>query len=145
MLLKWAAAVLAALGLVAVVLYATNPPPVVPAVSVDDVAALSRPFVVKLHAQWCPRCMGQKGIWTELERDYRDRVNFVVFDFTTDGTTASSREVARRIGLEAVFDSYDGITGAVLVVDGRTREVVADLGGFSADEYRTAIDGALVR
>jgi thiol-disulfide isomerase/thioredoxin len=145
MLLKRAATVFVVLGLVALVLYSTNATPVVPTVPPDDVADLSRPFVVKLHAQWCPKCMVQKGIWAGLERDYGDRVNLVVLDFTTDRTTAASREAARRIGLEPVFDSYDGVTGAALVVDGRTREVVADVAGFSADDYRAAIDTVLAR
>lgn len=145
MLLKRAVAAFVVLGFVALVLYSTNATPVVPTVPADDVADRSRPFVVKLHAQWCPKCMVQKGIWSGLERDYRDRVNLLVLDFTTDDTTAASREAVRRLGLESVFDSYDGVTGAVLVVDGRTREVVADVGGFSADDYRAAIDNVLAR
>jgi len=46
-----------ALVAVASVMYVGNATPTVPAVSRADAANPNRPYVVKLHAQWCPICM----------------------------------------------------------------------------------------
>jgi thiol-disulfide isomerase/thioredoxin len=137
-----AGAALAALGLV---LYITNRAPVVPAVDPLDATTASRPYVVKMHAQWCAICLSTKGMWSKVEQTYAGRVNLVVFDVTSDATTDVSRREARRIGLESAFDDYSGVTGIVLVLNGGTKQVTAEIDG-SRDfaEYRAAIDAALV-
>jgi thiol-disulfide isomerase/thioredoxin len=126
------------------VLVATNPAPRVPVVSDADAATARGPYVVKLHAQWCPLCMMTRGVWSEIEKTYAGRVRFVVFDFTSDATTARTEAEARRLGLGGIFDEYVGETGTILVLDGSSKEVIGDLHGERAFEpYRTAIDLAL--
>ena len=134
-------AVLAATGFV---LYARNSAPAVAPLSAADAAKTSKPYVVKLHAKWCPVCMITKGVWSEIEKSYAGRVNLVVLDFTTDANTEASRAEAARLGLTKMFDEYGGTTGMIVVLDGRTREVTAAIKG-SRDfaEYRAAIDAAL--
>jgi thiol-disulfide isomerase/thioredoxin len=134
-------AVLIASGLV---LYARNSAPVVPPLSAADVARTGKPYVVKLHAKWCPICMVTTGVWSEIEKTYGSRVNLVVLDFTNDANTERSRAEAARLGLTKMFDEYAGATGMIVVVDGRTKEVTSAIKG-SRDfaEYRTAIDSAL--
>jgi thiol-disulfide isomerase/thioredoxin len=135
-----------AVGLLAIavwVLYATNRAPVVAPLSDDDARASDRPFVVKLHAQWCPSCMVTKDVWAEVHEAYAGRARLVVFDFTNDGTTAAAAAEARRLGLERMFDEYAGATGFVVVLDGRTREVRDEVGGRDFDPYRAAIDAAI--
>ena len=134
-------------GLVAIVLvmYARNTAPVVPAIALESISANpAKPYVVKLHAQWCPLCMVTKDVWAQIEAAYADRVHLVVLDFTNEANTAASRVEATRLGLNTLFDEYEGVTGAVLVVDGRTKSVAADIGG-SRDfaQYREAIEAAL--
>jgi hypothetical protein len=88
--------------------------------------------------------MMTKGAWSEIEKTYAGRVNMVVFDFTTDSTTQASRAEAARLGLQRFFDDYAGATGTIVVLDGRTREVLADLDGRrDFGEYRAAIEAAL--
>ena len=125
-------------------LYARNATPVVPTISTTDAAAPGAPWVVKLHAQWCPVCMMTKGMWSEIERTYTGRVRLAVFDFTDEETTAASRAEAERLGLGAVFDEAGFATGPVLVLDGRTKAIAAWVDG-SRDfaDYRAAIDSAL--
>jgi thiol-disulfide isomerase/thioredoxin len=126
------------------VLYARNSAPVVPPLSTADVAGTGKPYVVKLHAKWCPICMVTKGVWTDIEKAYGNRVNLVVLDFTNDANTEASRAEAKRLGLTKMFDEYGGATGMIVVVDGRTRDVVSAIKGsrdFSG--YRAAIDAAL--
>lgn len=125
-------------------LFATNTPPEVAAVSAAEIADPSKPFVIKLHAQWCPVCMLTRGEWREIEAAYADRVNLVVFDSTMPSSIERSEAEAERLGLGAFLDSYHGATGMVVVVDGRTKEVLAELGGrHTFEEYALAIDATL--
>jgi hypothetical protein len=137
------AAILGALlGGAGAILIVTNPPP---EVSVSaDLGEPPLPYVVKLHARWCPICMATKGAWASVQSAYAGRVKFAVFDFTSAGTTEASRDQARRLGLEAVFDEYEGETGTVLVLDRTSGEVRQALHGLrNQGEYRAAIDAAL--
>ena len=137
------AAALFALVAVGGILYATNTAPVVPALPADVAARAGRPYVVKIHAQWCPKCMMTKGVWSEIEEAYRDRVNLVVFDFTDEETLAATEAEARRIGLGDFFE-WSGGTGSIQVLDGATKEVRATItGSRDLSEYTTAIDAAL--
>ena len=126
------------------VLYARNPAPTVPAVSATEAASARKPYVVKLHAKWCPVCMLTKGVWAHIDATYSTRVNLVVFDVTNQATTDASRADAKRLGLEKFFDENAGWTGTIAVIDGRTKEVTASIHG-SRDfaEYREAIDATL--
>jgi thiol-disulfide isomerase/thioredoxin len=129
---------------VGLVLFLRNAAPVVPAISSVDPAGSSKPYVVKLHARWCPVCMMTKDVWSQVETAYAGRVNFLVFDFTDQATTDRSRAEAKRLGLEKFFDESSGVTGTIAVLDGRTRETTATIhGSRNFDEYRAAIDASL--
>jgi len=120
----------------------TNPAPDVPPASAAGAANV--PYVVKLHARWCPVCIVTKSAWADIESAYKGRVRFVVFDFTSHATTEESRARARQLGLDQVFDEYEGETGTVLVIDGASREVKHSLHGIRAQaEYNDAIDTTL--
>jgi thiol-disulfide isomerase/thioredoxin len=123
-------------------LYVTNVAPVVAPLSAEQ-AANGKPYVVKLHAQWCAVCMVTKKVWTEIEQTYAGRVNLLVLDFTTDANTQASRAEASRLGLDKFYEEFGGATGTVVVLDG-SKQVTASING-SRDfaEYRTAIDAAL--
>jgi hypothetical protein len=137
-------AILALLAGVGTFLYTRNATPTVPPITTAEATAAGAPWVIKLHAQWCPVCMLTKGMWSEIEHTYAGRVRLVVFDFTDAATTAASRTEAERLGLAAVFDEIGNSTGTIVVLDGRSREISAWING-SRDfgEYRTAIDAAL--
>jgi hypothetical protein len=137
-------AVIAGLAGVATFLYARNATPSVPQIATADAAAAGAPWVLKLHAQWCPVCMLTKGMWSEIEETYAGRVRLAVFDFTDAATTAASRAEAERLGLGTVFEEVTGVTGPILVLDGQSKEIAAWING-SRDfaEYRAAIDAAL--
>jgi hypothetical protein len=142
--LRVALVLLGALAGTAAYLYARNATPVVPPLATTDAAAAGAPWVVKLHAQWCPVCMLTKGMWSEIERTYAGRVRLAVFDFTNEQTTAASRAEADRLGLRAVFDEAGFATGPILVLDGDDKSILAWING-SRDfaDYRAAIDSAL--
>src|SRR5437667_218000 len=116
------AVVLIALAYVA---YVRNPTPIEAAISSAEAANPSKPYVVKLHAQWCPVCMLTKAVWSQIEVTYSMHANLVVFDFTNQTTTDASRAEAKRLGLEEFFDANAGSTGTIAVLDGRTKAVTA--------------------
>jgi len=125
-------------------LYVRNTTPSVPAIATAEAATPGQPWVVKLHAQWCPVCMMTKGVWSEVERSYAGRVRLVVFDFTNDATTAASRAEAKRLGLAEFFAESGFATGPIVVLDGRTKDVLAWINGSrDVAEYAAAIDAAL--
>jgi thiol-disulfide isomerase/thioredoxin len=133
-------------GLVAVagILYLANSPPAVPPVPASEVAAPSKPYVVKLHARWCPVCMLTTDEWSEITREYGNRVNLFVFDSTNDATIATSQRQAAALGLDRILEDYHGASGAVLVINADTRQVETSVAGnHSFDRYRAAIDAAL--
>jgi thiol-disulfide isomerase/thioredoxin len=136
--------IVAALVATGAVLYARNDTPSVPPIATAAAAAAGAPWVVKLHAQWCPVCMLTKGMWSEIERTYAGRVRLAVFDFTDEDTTAATRAEAERLGLGAFLEEAGFATGTIVVLDGRTKEIVAWING-SRDfaEYRSAIDSAI--
>jgi thiol-disulfide isomerase/thioredoxin len=136
---------LALMGTVAV-LVALNAPPAVPALTATTIAGSPKPYVVKLHAQWCPYCMFTKDEWTQIEQRYGSRVHLLVLDFTSEAATARSRAEAERLNLGQFFDEYAGATGGVVVLDGRTLEVTAEIfGNRPFEDYRSAIDAALAK
>jgi thiol-disulfide isomerase/thioredoxin len=147
MSIRWAvtgAVAASVLAGAATMLVIGNPAPDVPLIPAAEASASSRPYVIKLHARWCPVCMTTKDAWADVQDAYTGRVNLVVFDFTTTTTTEASRASARTLGLEHVFDEHAGETGTVLVVDGSSKNVRAVLHGRrDPEEYRAAIDAAL--
>ena len=134
-------AVLIAVGFA---LYVANRAPRVPTISAAEAVNSAKPFVVKLHAQWCTVCMTTKGVWSQIEEAYAGRVHLVVLDFTNQANTDASEAEVKRLGLESLFDEYFGATGVIVVMDGRTKKISASIGGSrDFDEYRLAIDRAL--
>ena len=146
-LLAAAAAMAVALSATAAVLYVSNAAPAVPTLSAAESAAPTKPFVIKLHARWCPDCMLTKETSGRASsRPTPARVNFVVLDATNEAAVERSRLEAERFNLRQFFDDYNGATGLVVVLDGRTKEVLAEIGGnASFEEFRSAIDPALAR
>ena len=132
----------AILAVTGFVLYQTNGAPAVRPLSAAEVVS-GKPFVIKMHAKWCPKCMMQKGVWSEVEQAYAGRVHLLVMDFTDDDTTRATEQEARRLGLGSFFDEYAGATGFVVVLN-PMREVTTEVGGRDFETYRAAIDAALV-
>ncbi len=138
--------IVAALVAFGFIMYIRNPMPAVPAISDAEASNPSKPYVVKLHAQWCPVCMLTKDVWSQIEDAYSTRANLVVLDFTNQANTGRSRAEAKRLGLETFFEEYAGSTGTIVVLDGRTKEVTAAINGNrNVSEYRAAIDEVLKR
>ena len=145
LLVTTAAIALALAGTVAI-LYAANGAPSVTPIAAAEASASTKPYVVKMHARWCPYCLLQKDEWSRIEQAYAGRVNFVVLDATNEAAVERSRVDAERLNMREFFEEYNGATGLVVVLDGQTKEVLAEVGGNAPfDEFQSAIDGALAR
>jgi thiol-disulfide isomerase/thioredoxin len=110
------------------VMYRANAAPATPAISAEEASNPSKPFVVKLHSQWCHVCLITTPAWSQIQKEYAKRVNFLVLDFTDDQTTDAGRVAAERVGLGRIFEEA-GSAGVVLIVDGRAKEVTASIAG----------------
>jgi thiol-disulfide isomerase/thioredoxin len=144
-LLTCVALIVAVVG-VGAFFYARNATPAVPPIATADATAAGAPWVLKLHAQWCPVCMLTKGMWSEIEETYAGRVRLAVFDFTDEATIAASRAEAARLGLAAVLDEVGNSTGSILVLDGDSKEILTWItGSREFTDYEAAIDAALAR
>lgn len=104
------------LGVTGYALYLGNGAPAASPISSVE-SASGKPFVVKIHAQWCPVCLVTKDVWSEIAEFYAARVNLVVLDFTNEATTAASWAEVRRLGFGESFDEYSGASGYILVLD----------------------------
>jgi thiol-disulfide isomerase/thioredoxin len=138
--------VLLSLAALAGTLYLINSPPRVPAVASPEVAAPTRPYVVKLHAQWCTVCLQTRDEWAQISKTYAGRVNLFVFDSTTESTMARSRDEAARLRLDQILASYEGASGVVLVINPRTLQVESEVAGnHPFESYRAVINSILAK
>src|SRR5688572_18456846 len=72
------------------VLYATNTTAPLAPISLAEAETSAKPYVIRMHAQWCYYCRGTKGAWEEIVEAYSDRVNLVALDFTDEETWLAS-------------------------------------------------------
>ena len=127
------------------ILYITNPTPRVPRIELTSLQDSPPPYVVKVHAQWCPVCIMTKDMWNQVQQSYAGKVNLIVFDVTDAATEQASRAEAQRLGLGDFFDDNSGSTGTVYVLDGRTKALVTSIhGSRNFSDYSKPIDGALL-
>ena len=89
----------------------------------------SRPFVVKIHADWCGTCRRLDGPLESLQDREGANARYVVLNVTDREAVAASLAEAERLGIREFFERYRGGTGTVGVLHGATREPVSVLIG----------------
>jgi thiol-disulfide isomerase/thioredoxin len=103
----------------------------------------ARPFVVKIHADWCGTCQALEPTLENVQKSVGSRARFVVLDVTDKDAVAVSTAEADRLGMRGFFDAYKSKTGTVGVLDGATREPVRVMKGeLDAAAYEAAIQRA---
>jgi thiol-disulfide isomerase/thioredoxin len=115
--------------------------PVFPASASEGSASEStRPFIVKIHADWCGTCTRLEPVWERLEAEYGGLARLVVLDVTDRAAHERSRELATRLGLSGFFDAHKSKTGTVAVLDGRSgRPVQVFKGELDFAAYESAL------
>ncbi len=89
----------------------------------------SKPFVVKIHADWCGTCQKLNATLEDLRQRTGDDARIVVLDVTDRESLARATAEADRLRIRAFFDAYKSKTGTVGILDGVTREPVSVLKG----------------
>jgi thiol-disulfide isomerase/thioredoxin len=100
----------------------------------------SRPFVVKVHADWCGTCTKLNPTWEEMQVKIGDDARFVIFDLTDKQAVLHSRAEAERLGLTPFLTRHKRSTGTIAVLDGASREPVIVLrGDTDVAKYEEAV------
>ena len=106
----------------------------------------SRPFVVKIHADWCMTCLMLDVTWAELGKRLGLHARLVVLDVTNPETRKVARAEAERLGMLPFFERYRSRTGAVGVLHGVSRQTVTVLlGELDAGRYEAAVKEAATK
>ena len=103
----------------------------------------SKPFLVKIHADWCGTCTRMNPTFEALEQKVGSESRIVVLDVTDKTTTAAARTEAERLGVTAFFEEYKSKTGTVGVLRGDDRAVVQVIkGATDPARYVSALEQA---
>lgn len=102
-----------------------------------------RPFVVKIHADWCGTCTRLAPTWTRIEQELGEKARVVVFDVTDRKSLGRARVSAEQLGLAEFFERHRGGTGVIAVLDGASGEPLAlHKGQADFGLYERAVDEA---
>jgi thiol-disulfide isomerase/thioredoxin len=111
------------------------------AVSAADDA--SKPFIVKIHADWCGTCTRMNPTFETLQQKYGSQTRIVVLDVTDKESLADAKAEADRLGIREFLDRNKSKTGTVGVLHGASREAVVVMKGETdVAAYEAAISAA---
>jgi len=88
-------------------------------------ACESKPYVVKIHADWCASCRASESIWDRIKSDRQDEASTVTLDVSDRVAYTESQAAAERLGISEFFQEYRTRTGTIAVLDCMSRKPVA--------------------
>ena len=103
----------------------------------------SKPIVVIIRADWCPACQKLEPTFKELMEQYKDRLNFVVLDVTTDEKVADSAKKADEIGISKFFAANKKNTSTVVVFGEKNKISFKTTHNYDREAYVRAFDEAI--
>ena len=105
----------------------------------------SKPTVAIIRADWCTACQKIEPTMSELMNRYKDRLNFVVLDVTTDEKTAASAKTARALGIGKFFAANKKNTSTVIVLGKKNKILFKTTHNYDRDAYVRAFDEAVAK
>jgi thiol-disulfide isomerase/thioredoxin len=100
---------------------------------------------VKMDAEWCGKCRVMNPKLDAIMPSFMNQpVLFVKFNMTTDFTTQQAGLLAKRMGLEILFEEHQGKTGYMVLLDAASGEILQILNSdLSEDALTEAISAYL--
>ncbi|MGH9929750.1 MAG: thioredoxin domain-containing protein [Pyrinomonadaceae bacterium] len=105
----------------------------------------SKPTVAIIRADWCTACQKLEPTMSELISQYKDRLNFVMLDVTTDEKTAESVNTAQELGIAKFFQANKKNTSTVIVLGEKNKILFKTTHNFDRDAYVRAFDDAVAK
>ncbi len=105
-----------------------------------------KPAVVDVYATWCGGCKNIAPTLSQLQSQYKGKINFVVLDVTDKATLTETQTKAKKLGLTKFLDANKSKTSTVAIVDPATGNILA-LYQNNADKaaYANVLDTALAK
>ena len=105
----------------------------------------SKPTVAIIRADWCTACQKLEPTMSELISQYKDRLNFVMLDVTTDEKTAESAKTAQELGIAKFFQANKKNTSTVIVLGKKNKILFKTIHNFDRVAYVRAFDDAVAK
>jgi thiol-disulfide isomerase/thioredoxin len=103
----------------------------------------SKPTVAIIRADWCAACQKLEPTFNELKEQYKDRLNFVVLDVTTDEKVAESAKTANELGIGKFFAANKKNTSTVVVFGEKNKISFKTTHNYNREAYVRAFDDAI--
>jgi thiol-disulfide isomerase/thioredoxin len=126
-----------------------NNPPTIPVAQAQAETKLAqelqgKPVFVQIYHQDCPTCKAFKSTLPSLQQQYRDSVNFIVFDISTQSTTQAAAGKAAQLGLSNFFNTHRSQGGTIAIFNPSTGEVLTQYRrNLNKADYVKALDSAI--
>lgn len=111
----------------------------------DQMSHKGQPVVAIIRADWCSACQQLEPKMAELMEQYKDRINFVVLDVTTDEKTAASAATARKLGIGKFFETNKKKTSTVAIFGAKNKLLFRTDHNADRDAFARAFDDALAK
>ncbi len=110
-----------------------------------NMAHKGQPVVALIRADWCSACQQLEPKLAELMEQYKDRINFVVLDVTTDEKTTQSAATARKLGLSKFFETNKKKTSTVAIFGAKNKLLFRTDHNADRDAFVRAFDDAIAK
>jgi len=95
----------------------------------DEAQTSARVIAVKFHADWCGYCKAMGDVFQEMQAKFDQQpVLWVTLDHTRENDRKQSEYLAHAMGMQEIWSEHGGKTGFILLVNGKTGEVMDRLG-----------------
>lgn len=110
-----------------------------------DKMSHAKTTVAVIRADWCSACQKLEPTLSQLKEQYKDRINFVVLDVTTDESTRLATATARKHGLAKFFAANKKNTSTVVVLDSKHKILFKTDHNDNREAYVKAFDDAIAK
>ncbi len=111
----------------------------------DNMMSHAKTTVAIIRADWCSACQKLEPKMAELREQYKDRINFVILDVTTDESTRAAAATARKNGLAKFFAANKKKTSTVVVLDSKHNILFKTDHNDDREAFVKAFDAAIAR